>query len=253
MSGVRGTEGSHSLVVDGDPDSCHGVARALAGLAEVLREAADVLLRQADGADGVDGVDADRPRGLWVAAYQARCRHLATEADDLGVRTDTLAAALALLAEALERAGALMLEVERLAAPHALVVDRHLVAPRTPDRAAGAWVAWRDAVSLVRLARRIERDARHAWERALEEPWDRPAPAGSGGPDPSRPPLPPTSCPAPEPPRLPPHPPRQSGRSRAPDLVPITCGLTPRDPDGFCATPEPFAPSRPEGARRAGR
>ena len=146
----------------------------------MLREAADVLVRQADGADGADGA-ADRPRGLWVAAYRARCRHLAAEADDLGVRTDTLAAALALLAEALERAGALMLEVERLAAPHALVVDRRLVAPRTPDRAASAWVTWRDAVALVRLARRIERDARHAWQRALEEPWDHPAPAGSGG------------------------------------------------------------------------
>ena len=38
MSGVRGTEGSHWLGVDGDPGSCHRVARALAGLTEVLAD-----------------------------------------------------------------------------------------------------------------------------------------------------------------------------------------------------------------------
>jgi len=248
VNAVRGTDGV-SLVVDGDPASCRLVARGFAALTGTLAETADFLSRQADGADGADAANNAGPGSVWVAAYRAHCRRLADEATALRARTDTLAAALALLAEALERAGGVLHDVEGMAAPHGLVVDRRLVAPATGDRDASAWVAWRDARVLVRLARRIEREARHAWQRALEDPVDHPVPAGPDAPMPPGPPLlpPGAPCPAPEP--------RGASKDRpVPDLVPVVCGLTPRDPDGFCATPDgPLAAGRLEGAHRAER
>lgn len=256
MSAVRGTDDA-SLVVDGDPVSCRLVARGVAALTGTLAETADFLSRQADGAAGAGAADPG-PGSGWVAAYRARCRRLAAEATALRARTDILTSALILLAEALERARAVLHDVEVMAAPHGLVVDHLLVSPAAGDREASAWVAWRDAQVLVRLARRIERDARHAWQRALEDPVDHPAPAGPDAPLPPGPPgpsLPPdTPCPAPEPRR----PPRAPGPAPedvpVPDLAPVVCGLTPRDPDGFCATPDgPLVTGRLEGARRAER
>ena len=253
MSAVRGTDGA-SLVVDGDPVSCRLVARGLAALTGTLAETADFLSRQADGADGAGAADAG-PGCVWAAAYRARCRHLAAEATALRARTDTLASALNLLTEALERARAVLHDVEVMAAPHGLVVGHLLVSPAPGDREASAWVAWRDARVLVRLARRIERDARHAWQRALEDPVDHPAPAGPDAPVPPGPPLSPdTPCPAPQPRRPPRGPGPAPEDAPVPDLVPVVCGLTPRDPDGFCATPVgPLVSGRLEGARRAER
>jgi hypothetical protein len=139
------------------PGDCRHTAEELADLGATCDRTTDALIRHGHLND------ADFS-GLAADAFVRRTTALATRADVLADRAQTVSRALCAYADGIDAVRALMHRARRVAEPHLVTSATEIFSPDSADthvplgpaRLAARWEAWRQAVDLWREARALE-------------------------------------------------------------------------------------------------